>query len=290
MKIKKVSYTKILFLLCIIVILVLITGCNGGAPPIEELYGTLDINSTPSGAKVYLDGENTGQVTPIILPNIAVGDHIIELRKFHYRGWEGVVTVIAGQTAYLNPPLPWAPEKTITLQPGAEGKDCGVNQYSPDSENGSWITVWSGYTPSEKTCRAYLQFDLSSVPGNARIIDAYLELYQNSAKGNESFTVGLYQVTSYWGEYTTTWNNQPTSSTMVEASCTVYFVWPIWRIWDNIGDLVQGWLDESIANYGMLLKAITNETSLTLLASFRSSDYTDDPSKRPKLTINYYIP
>ena len=267
--------------------LTLMIGCAPSAPPVQ--YGSIDVTSTPTGAKVYLNGVDTGMVTPIIFTK-EVGNYTVNLDKFHYKIWEGTVTVNADQTTYINAPLPYASTETITLQPGAEGKDCSVNQLSPDYSDGSWIMLWSGYTLFEKTCRAYLQFDLSTVPGNARIIDASLILYQNTARGTGSFDVGLYQVTSYWGEYTATWNNQPTSSTMVESSCPVYFDWFIWRIWNNIGDLVQGWLDESIANYGMLLKATTDETSLTLLASFWSSGYTDDPSKRPKLTIDYYIP
>ena len=278
---------ELLVILLILIMLTLIIGCAPSAPPVQ--YGSINVTSTPTGAKVYLNGVDTGMVTPIIFTK-EVGNYTVNLDKFHYKIWEGTVTVNADQTTYINAPLPYASTETITLQPGAEGKDCSVNQWAPDYSDGSWIMLWSGYTPLEETCRAYLQFDLSTVPGNARIIDAYLKLGQNTARGTGSFDVGLYQVTSDWGEYTTTWNNQPTSSTMVEASCTVYFEWFIWRIWYNIGDLVQGWLDESIANYGMLLKATTDETSLTLLASFWSSDYTDDPSKRPKLTINYYIP
>ena len=82
MEYKKLSYHKILVFFTVFTIVTLISGCNGGVPPIEELYGTLDINSTPSGANVYLDGENTGQVTPIVLTNIDAGDHLIELRLF----------------------------------------------------------------------------------------------------------------------------------------------------------------------------------------------------------------
>jgi hypothetical protein len=278
---------ELLVILLISIMLTLMIGCAPSAPSVQ--YGSIDITSTPTGAKVYLNGVDTGMVTPIIFTK-EVGNYNVNLDKFHYKTWEGTITVNADQTTYINAPLPYASTETITLQPGAEGKDDSVNLWSPDSSDGNWIMLWSGYTALEKTCRAYLQFDLSTVPGNARIIDASLILYQNTARGSGSFNVGLYQVNSYWGENTITWNNQPTSSTMVEASCFVNFDCFIWRIWNNIGDLVQGWLDESIANYGMLLKATTDETSLTLLVSFWSSDYTDDPSKRPKLTVDYYIP
>ena len=38
MKSKKLSYNKILVLFCIVVVLVLMTGCNGGAPPIVNIF------------------------------------------------------------------------------------------------------------------------------------------------------------------------------------------------------------------------------------------------------------
>jgi len=34
-------------LLLIFMVLMILSGCNGGVNPIEEVYGTLDINSTP---------------------------------------------------------------------------------------------------------------------------------------------------------------------------------------------------------------------------------------------------
>ena len=186
--------------------------------------------------------------------------------------------------------MTYASTETITLQPGSEGKDSEVKEIFPDINSGSSTELGIGYTTWGGKWRAYLQFDLSSVPINARIIDAYPTLYQHKSLDTGSFTVGLYRVTSDWEEGTITWNNQPTSSTVVEASCTVYDGFTGWRTWYNIGDLVQGWLDGSITNQGMLLKATTDETSLTMIAMFWSSDYTAGTSKCPKLLIHYYIP
>ena len=276
---------ELLVILLISMMLTLMIGC---APTPTIQFGSIDVTSTPDGAKVYINGVYTGMVTPIVFTK-EVGNYTVKLDKFHYKIWEGTVTVNADQTTYINAPLTHASTQTITLQPGSEGKDSDVGENSPDTNSGSVSILWTGYTTLSKKWRAYLQFDLSSVPTNARIIDAYPKLYQYSSSGTGSFPMGLYQVTSDWEEGTITWNNQPTSSTEVEASCTVYAGFTGWRTWYNIGDLVQGWLDGSITNQGMLLKS-TDETSLTMIARFRSSDYTTDISKHPKLTINYYIP
>jgi len=288
MKIKKVSYNKILVLLFIVVVLVLMSGCNGGIPPIEELYGTLDINSTPSGAKVYLDGEDTGQVTPIVLTNIDAGGHIIELRKFHYQGWEDVVTVIAGQTAYLNPPLIWAPEESVTLQPDAvEGKDVYVMDIFP-SDNFGDITFLSIGVFTVPFARGYLQFDLSPVPPEAVILDANMGLYYDSSYNLSSLPIGLYRVTENWVESNITWDNQPTYFSEVldiqilSTGQTNDFVY--WQI----VDLVEQWQAGSIDNYGVVLLD-TDENSDDGGVDFFSSDWST-ANQRPKLIIEFYIP
>ena len=277
---------ELLVILLISMMLTLIAGCTG--PTVN--FGFIDVDSTPSGARVYINGVDTGMVTPIVFTK-EVGSYTIKLDLFHYKIWEGTVTVNADLTTYINAPLPYASTETITLQPGAEGKDAYVEQALPN-DNGSSYEVYTGYTDTWKAYRTYLEFDLSPnpLPAGAVVSHVYLKLYQSSSWGSGSSTMGLYQVTSGWGEDSITWNNQPTSSSEVEASCTVYTTINVWRTWYDVGDLVRGWLDGSITNYGMLLKATTNETSLDIIAGYYSSDYTSDTSKRPKLEISYYIP
>jgi hypothetical protein len=252
-------------------------------------FGSIDINSTPVGAKVYLDGVDTGQVTPIILTNIEAGSHIVKLDKYHYKVWEDTaVTVNANQTTYLNPPLTYASAQTITLQPGpAEGKDSLVTSSLPDTEYGNGSIIDVGNT-SGTILRTYIQFDLSSVPENARVVDADLRLYQYNTTGTDNFNVGLHKITSDWDESTITWNLQPTSSTDAEITNNITAGATTWESWD-IDTLVQSWLDGTISNYGMAL-IDTNETSVNTYVLFHSSDYTTDATKRPKLEIDYYIP
>ncbi|GAG60982.1 unnamed protein product [marine sediment metagenome] len=252
-------------------------------------YGSIDINSTPTGAKVYLDGVDTGQVTPIILTSVTAGAHTIKLDLYLYEHWESLVTVVAGQTIYLNPPLTHASPETTTLQPGSEGKDAGVETFSPDA---NWEILYYfgiGNSTAPNTVRAYIQFDLSTIPEGIVVTDADLKLYHYSSWGSAAFTIGLYKVTGSWLENSITWNNQPTSSSDAEflrsipAGSINY-----WRSWD-IDTLVQGWLDGTITNYGMLLMD-TDETLVQTAALFYTSDYTADTSKHPKLEIDYYDP
>jgi len=250
-------------------------------------FGSIDINSNPVGAKVYLDSVDTGQVTPIILTNIAAGSHTVKLDKYHYSIWEDTaVTVNANQTTYLNPPLTYATTQYITLQPGAAGIDSGVGSSMPDTKWGNYIysDVGNNATSARRT---YIKFGLGTVPANAVVVDADLKLYRYGGFGTDSFTIGLHQVTSAWDEGTITWNIQPTCSADAEITSNITAT-IAWKSWD-IDTLVQAWLDGSITNYGVVLKDI-DEASVNTIAYFYTSDYTADTSKCPKLEIDYYIP
>jgi hypothetical protein len=278
---------RFLILSLLVMVLILIVGCTPSAPPVQ--YGTIDVNSTPAGAKVYLDGVYTGQATPIVLTSVVVGNHTIKLDLFHYKIWEDTaVTVVANETTYLNPPLVYAPEETKTLQPGPEGIDSGIESVAPNSNYGN-LTYCDVGNSAITIRRTYIKFDLSTVPANAVVVDADLKLYHYGGPGTYDFTIDLYNVTSAWDESTITWNLQPTCSVDAETTSDITMGAITWESWDDIDTLVQAWLDESITNYGVVLKD-TDEASVNTIAYFRTSDYTSDTSKRPELVIYYYIP
>jgi hypothetical protein len=256
--------------------------------PPATTYGSIDIHSSPAGAKVYLDGVYTDHITPIVLPNIAAGIHAIKLDLYHYKTKEETdVSVTASATTYLNWSLTYAPIETYTLQPGSEGKDACVEQIISGYFNSSSLVV--GYLYGVKF-RTYLEFDLSPnpLPAGAVVTNAYLRLYQlNSSPLSGPLSIGVYQVLNSWGENSITWNTQPTSSSEAEDISTISSS-TTWRTY-NIPDLVEGWLDGNISNYGLLLKPI-NESSNDGYAHFKSSDYTGDTSIHPKLEINYFFP
>lgn len=67
----------------------------------EPTLGSIQVNSTPSGARVYLDGADKG-TTPLTLSNISVGSHAVRLTKEGYRDYQETVTVAGGQTTTVN--------------------------------------------------------------------------------------------------------------------------------------------------------------------------------------------
>ncbi len=259
-------------------------GCDGTTPTI---YGSININSNPAGAKVYLDGVDTGHITPIVLTNVAAGTHAVKLELFHHQNREDTnVSVTAGETTYINWALTYATIETLTLQPGTEGKDAFVTDLWPSFNYGLTSYLYVG--KHSFNYATYLEFDLNSVPlpPGAVIIHGDLNLYQYYA--SDSLSIGVYRVTSEWQEDTIIWNNQPISLSQVEAIRIVHDTKGTWRTW-YINDLVKGWLDGSIPNYGILLKAI-DDSANDKVAYFRSSEYMTDVTKCPKLVIGYYVP
>ncbi|MFZ2331205.1 MAG: DNRLRE domain-containing protein, partial [Atribacterota bacterium] len=181
--------------------------------------------------------------------------------------------------------------ETKIIQPGSEGKDARVDEYFNDKNYGGQEFLYIGKTVVvfPGLMRAYLQFDLSAIPANAEVIEAKLKLYQYDYFVSGSFSIGVYRVLDNWAESTITWDNQPDSDLTNFGSITISSsTVGKWREW-NIRNWVQGWLDGSFENNGILLKA-TSETTIEARGYFYSSDYTDDTTKRPKLEIKYYIP
>jgi len=65
-----------------------------------KLAGTLQVSSSPSGAKVYLDGKDIGE-TPLSNSNIPEGTHNLRLELFGYRPWQGIIEVSPGRTTNI---------------------------------------------------------------------------------------------------------------------------------------------------------------------------------------------
>ncbi|QSZ68327.1 DUF3344 domain-containing protein [Methanofollis aquaemaris] len=61
--------------------------------------GCIAVTSTPTGADVWLDGEDTGLVTPATLNDIPVGEHVVTLKMDDYADASATVTVVEGETA-----------------------------------------------------------------------------------------------------------------------------------------------------------------------------------------------
>ncbi len=65
-----------------------------GSP--ERFVGALAVDSRPTGAKVFMDGNLVG-TTPMALPSVPVGSHAIRLEHDGYRHWSSSVRIVASE-------------------------------------------------------------------------------------------------------------------------------------------------------------------------------------------------
>jgi hypothetical protein len=58
--------------------------------------GPLAVDSRPAGAQVFIDGKLAG-TTPMTVPSVAAGSHVIRLDHDGYRRWSSSVRIVAGE-------------------------------------------------------------------------------------------------------------------------------------------------------------------------------------------------
>jgi uncharacterized repeat protein (TIGR01451 family) len=80
---------------------------------LDPTTGNIWVSSTPTGADIYLDGSDTGFVTPHELAGVSAGQHELVLRLAGYQNYNATVTVTAGHTVTMRGTL-------IPLPPNAD--------------------------------------------------------------------------------------------------------------------------------------------------------------------------
>jgi eukaryotic-like serine/threonine-protein kinase len=69
-----------------------------------QIAATLAVSSTPAGASVYIDGKNTGKVTPAQI-TVDKGQHVVMLRKSGYIDESTTAQFVLGQTVSFTPAM-----------------------------------------------------------------------------------------------------------------------------------------------------------------------------------------
>lgn len=159
----------------------------------------------------------------------------------------------------------------VTLNPT---DDASVNSWNNNANlNGDTLYVSTNYDE-----RSFLKFNLSSIPPDAVIINATLKLYRYQGNGNDTFCIE--RVLGDWNETSITYNTMP--STSPYACYDIPSGEGIWDIFD-ITSLVQGWVNGSWPNYGLMLK---DPSSDSIHHRYYSKDYSNS-SYWPVLEIWY---
>jgi hypothetical protein len=107
---------------------------------------------------------------------------------------------------------------SLVLKPGPEGKDAIISSYYPEDNFGNGVSLNAMTADLNRIPyveRAYIDFDLSSIPSKATILNASLILYADTVSNHGGFTGYstsasrnewvLESLTTPWEETTITW-------------------------------------------------------------------------------------
>ncbi|MEJ5311807.1 MAG: DNRLRE domain-containing protein [Anaerolineae bacterium] len=157
-------------------------------------------------------------------------------------------------------------------------KDSYVSSASPNTNYGANTGVQVGNVtfPSAAIYHTLLAFDLSSLPADAVILTATLELSQTNTYF-AGILINTQALTSTWAEGTVTWNNQPGFTLTDEATESPYS--GDWRRW-NITSIAQKWHAGTLTNYGVRLVYVSG-------ASFVQAFSSSEGANPPRLVVEY---
>lgn len=170
-------------------------------------------------------------------------------------------------------------------------KDSFISATNPTLNFGKESALYTGSigaTPGDDH-KALLYFDISSIPANATITAATLNLFVFRDDNVASVNVTLTQLDSDWLEYKVTNANAPTSSALVAGDTSVKAIIP-----GNVGTIISlsglintttAWYLDGNTNHGFEISgpAIANST-----IGFWSREYSEIDS-RPTLQIEYNV-
>lgn len=174
-----------------------------------------------------------------------------------------------------------ASSKTVELNPI---EDSYIEFGEPDINNGAasdlTVTGECWWSSGEKMGdrRAYIKFDLSSIPPNAQIDSAILQLYFNYKNVDETCSIGCYYCSdNSWNELLINWNNAPShDSTATDVNNQIAFKnqWYSWTVTDAVNKALPG---------NSITFVMCRERESGVL-DFNSKDAY---SNHPKLTMEY---
>ena len=113
----------------------LLFGCEEPGP---RQTGSIRVTSTPPGARIFLDQNDTGRVTPYTIPDASAGFHTIRLTLDDHSDWgPQSVSVTAGQTATVDAALEPTTPRPEPVDP--EQRGLGLRRQSVEAYQSAYI-------------------------------------------------------------------------------------------------------------------------------------------------------
>jgi len=185
-----------------------------------------------------------------------------------------------------------AVQSAIAIQPStadtyANSFDVTIHR-GPGHGEDLGMFVGNCYFAPEKlygTARSYVRFNLTEIPSEVEIVNAFLKLYMYSAPTSPQI-YEAYRITSDWSEHWLNWTVQPTYASYPTNQTTINPTPSTgWISWDITED-VKAWYSGSFPNYGTMLKINFERNASDEVAAFypREISFQD---LRPKLEVTF---
>jgi len=238
--------------------------------------------SGPSEASIHNESAATATLSGFV-----AGTYTFQFEVIDNNGLTG----LANFTVIVKP----SQTLTLTLQPANNpGEFCLGIWNGADWSNGTSIeeplSAWTKNS-DPTVLRDLLKFDLSTIPANATIVKADLQLYSNTiplngdlvhANSGTDNSILIQQVATSWDPATLNWFNQPTGLTanqVIVPSTTQPFL----NVDVDVKALIASMVSSG-ANYGFKLQ-LKNEVEYT--SRIFCSSYYSDATRHPKLVVQY---
>ena len=157
------------------------------------IYSSLYVKSTPTGAKIYLDGKDMGVNTPAKLDTVLIGERQVSLMLPNHRTETKTVNVLRDETATLDMTLSNVALMTIKSNPSEahlyiNGDYKGITPYSEEMESGEYDIKL--YMKNRRTFSRRVSLDSSNPEQTFNLKRQYQRKYQ-----------GYFQPTYQFGSY-----------------------------------------------------------------------------------------
>jgi hypothetical protein len=173
-----------------------------------------------------------------------------------------------------------APSLSATFYPV---QDTFLDQTQPTTSFGASTGLFVGADEFLQEAYTLVRFDISSIPANATIQSAYLELYLYHVYGGLSQTLCAYRVTSAWSN-SATWNSRPAHLTTCYSPTSVGSGNDdSWVRWSDLRTPVDAWRSNAASNFGLAVKLQTKTMGDKLF-------YSSETAYRPRLVVTYVLP
>lgn len=190
---------------------------------------------------------------------------------------------------------------TVTFQQGAGGyggtTDVYISDYNDDA-NYNWDSIL--VVRSTDITASLLRFDVSSIPTNATVLNATLQLYTTGQSNSAWMCARPYAVLRPWLDSQATWNRATSSDLWASPGCNglgtdreAAGAEEVWLKYSNtwysfdVTDMVQAWVLDPDNNSGLVMKSTCNmaESVEYRMAAANHSN----AGARPKLIVEYTL-